>query len=171
MYQQWANNSVECLGLNQLLQKLPSGQDKWVMFQKLILKFQITFRCAGGDHESAFKFVQNVGVVTGGGFFTHVGCKPWPIDTYSKPPKSTECETSCEPYYKMSYEQDKVHTINTVYFSHQNNDVMEEILNNGPVVARLKMYRDFLRHSGDVYWHTYGEELGWHYVKIVGKFF
>jgi cathepsin B len=128
------------------------------------LKYLIIFSCNGGDHNSAFQYFVNQGIVS-------EGCKPYPIspDPKANAPKNTECVKKCDSSYKTNiYANDKIKGENLLNFSHKNQAVMEEIINNGPVVAEFLLYEDFYNYSGGIYQHKNGNLHGYYYAKIVG---
>jgi cathepsin B len=55
-----------------------------------------------------------------------------------------------------------------ISFTYNNHAVMEEIMNNGPVVSEFRLYEDFYNYTGGVYHHKEGKLLGYYYAKILG---
>lgn len=53
-------------------------------------------------------------------------------------------------------------------FAYENDDVMKEIMANGPLVAEFILYEDFLSYSSGIYEHVTGNEIGYYYAKILG---
>jgi hypothetical protein len=47
-------------------------------------------------------------------------------------------------------------------------NLMQEILINGPVIAQFELYSDFLNYSGGIYQHETGKLLGYYYATILG---
>jgi cathepsin B len=45
---------------------------------------------------------------------------------------------------------------------------MNELMENGPLVAEFEMYEDFLSYSSGIYKHENGKFIGYHYVKLIG---
>jgi cathepsin B len=130
----------------------------------------LVFSCNGGDHKSAFEYFINQGIVTGGKYESKTGCKPYPIqpDLKEDSPTSTQCTNSCDVSYKNSYTNDKIKGKGLIPFLYSNQQVMDEIIREGPVVAEFKLYSDFLNYSGGVYQHKTGKLHGYYYAKIIG---
>jgi cathepsin B len=125
--------------------------------------------CNGGEPSDAFQFFIRKGIVTGGSFESHVGCKPYNLDPDAETPFVTRCYQGCQPYYnKKKYDEDKIYGKDQVTISLNNKEVMQQIKKYGPMVARFKMYEDFLAYADGVYRHVAGAFIGYHYVKIVG---
>jgi hypothetical protein len=121
------------------------------------------FRCNGGNHDSAFHYFIDQGIVT-------ESCKAYPIspDPKSDAPKSTECIKKCDFSYKKSYENDKIKGKGQISFAYNNQAVMDEIMKNGPAVAEFELYDDFLSYKGGIYQYKLGKKLGYYYAKILG---
>jgi cathepsin B len=134
------------------------------------LKNSIFFRCNGGDHDSAFQYFINQGIVTGGAYHSHKGCKPYPIKPgkFELKPNSTICESKCQLSYTTSYSHDKIKGQNQITFAYNNRGVMDEIMKNGPVVAEFELYENFYDYAGGVYQYKEGKLLGYYYAKIIG---
>jgi cathepsin B len=125
--------------------------------------------CNGGDHDSASQYYITNGIVTGGEFRSHIGCKPYPIrpNEDAPEPQKTVCRPSCENGYNITYENDKHYGFNQTVFTLRNLDVMNEIKKNGPVVAEFEFYQDFLFYTGGIYKHLNGTLLGYRYAKVI----
>ncbi|XP_077096059.1 cathepsin B isoform X2 [Siphateles boraxobius] len=136
--------------------------------------------CNGGYPSAAWDYWSTEGLVTGGLYNSHVGCRPYTIEPCehhvngSRPPCTGEggdtpnCEMSCEPGYSPSYKEDK-HFGKTSYSVPSNqNAIMQELFKNGPVEAAFTVYEDFLLYKSGVYQHLSGSALGGHAIKILG---
>uniref|UniRef100_A0A8C1UUY7 Cathepsin B n=1 Tax=Cyprinus carpio TaxID=7962 RepID=A0A8C1UUY7_CYPCA len=128
--------------------------------------------CNGGYPSAAWNFWNSDGLVSGGLYNSHVGCRPYTIEPCehhvngSRPPCSGEggdtpnCDMSCEPGYSPSYKQDK-HFGKTSYSVPPNQkDIMKELFKNGPVEGAFTVYEDFLLYKSGVYQHVSGSVLG-----------
>uniref|UniRef100_A0A9J7Z1A6 Cathepsin B n=1 Tax=Cyprinus carpio carpio TaxID=630221 RepID=A0A9J7Z1A6_CYPCA len=137
-------------------------------------------RCNGGYPSAAWDFWSSDGLVTGGLYNSHIGCRPYTIEPCehhvngSRPPCTGEggdtpnCDMSCEPGYSPSYKQDK-HFGKTSYSVPSNQkDIMKELYKNGPVEGAFTVYEDFLSYKSGVYQHVSGPALGGHAIKILG---
>jgi len=137
------------------------------------------FGCDGGYPEAAWEHFQHTGLVTGGNYNSHQGCRPYTIPACehhvngSLPPCNGEgptpkCTKKCEDGYNTPYNQDK-HYGQSAY-SIRNNvaQIQAEIMKNGPVEGAFTVYSDFPSYKSGVYQHTTGDELGGHAIKILG---
>lgn len=136
--------------------------------------------CYGGYPSAAWSFFQKKGLVTGGLYGSHQGCRPYSIEPCehhtngTRPPcKSSldptpKCTKQCEPDYKISYTNDK-HFGTSTYSVHSSEDqIKTELMNHGPVEAAFEVYEDFPLYKSGVYKHTTGKMLGGHAVKLMG---
>jgi cathepsin B len=46
--------------------------------------------------------------------------------------------------------------------------IMQEVMNHGPIMAGLTIYEDLFNYEGGVYHHVSGEVIGGHAVKLLG---
>ncbi|XP_067667062.1 cathepsin B-like [Haliotis asinina] len=134
--------------------------------------------CNGGFPSAAWNYFGDTGIVTGGQYGSKKGCQPYqlphcdhhvpgkyqPCTGDSETPK---CEKRCQPYYNITYENDK-HYGSRTYAVREVEQIMAEIYKNGPVEAAFTVYSDFPTYKSGVYSHTSGEELGGHAIKILG---
>ncbi|RXN20678.1 cathepsin B-like protein [Labeo rohita] len=138
------------------------------------------FGCNGGYPSAAWSFWNSDGLVSGGLYNSHVGCRPYTIEPCehhvngSRPPCTGEggdtpnCDMACEPGYSPSYKQDK-HFGKTSYGVPSNQqDIMKELFKNGPVEGAFTVYEDFLQYKSGVYQHVGGSAVGGHAIKILG---
>ncbi len=47
-------------------------------------------------------------------------------------------------------------------------DGIKQALQEGPVVTGMRVYEDFMRYTGGIYWHATGREAGFHAILLVG---
>jgi len=138
--------------------------------------------CDGGYPESAWEWFTSTGCVTGGNYGDFSWCSsyslpqcdhhvsgkygPCPSQEYNTP----SCPASCDKNttYNTPYGQDK-HKFKSAYAVNSNqNDIMAEIFNHGPVEGAFDVYEDFLAYKTGVYKHVSGGFLGGHAIKILG---
>jgi len=138
------------------------------------------FGCNGGFPEAAWEFFQHTGLVTGGLYDSHQGCRPYsiaacehhvngsrqPCDKGEHP--TPKCDKKCEPNYKLAYAKDKHFGKTTYSVESSEQQIQTELMKNGPVEAAFTVYDDFLLYKTGVYQHTTGSELGGHAVKMLG---
>uniref|UniRef100_A0A8C0TFN6 Cathepsin B n=1 Tax=Canis lupus familiaris TaxID=9615 RepID=A0A8C0TFN6_CANLF len=135
--------------------------------------------CNGGFPAEAWNFWTKQGLVSGGLYDSHVGCRPYSIPPCehhvngSRPPCTGEgdtpkCSKICEPGYSPSYKEDKHYGCSSYSVSDNEKEIMAEIYKNGPVEAAFTVYSDFLLYKSGVYQHVTGEMMGGHAVRILG---
>lgn len=135
--------------------------------------------CNGGFPEAAWTYYQSTGLVTGGQYNSHQGCRPYSIAACSHhvngtlPPCSGDsptpkCVNQCEAGYKVSYDKDKHYGVSTYSVNSNEDQIKAELMNNGPIEAAFTVYSDFPTYKSGVYQHVTGSELGGHAVKMMG---
>ncbi|KAK7584068.1 hypothetical protein V9T40_005031 [Parthenolecanium corni] len=134
-------------------------------------------KCEGGSPELAWRYLMTDGIVTGGSYQSKEGCKPYtiyPIRGYGQlPPQNIMgymsagiCERKCQEEYAKDLLSDLYYA--ECIYSLRRNTHMRDIYNNGPVIATVKVYEDFMYYRSGIYQYTTGEQLGGHAVKIIG---
>uniref|UniRef100_A0A8C9SB50 Cathepsin B n=2 Tax=Scleropages formosus TaxID=113540 RepID=A0A8C9SB50_SCLFO len=138
------------------------------------------FGCHGGYPRAAWNYWMKKGLVTGGLYNSHVGCRPYtipPCEHYSdgtRPPcagemgRTPKCRLQCEAGYKPSYHEDKHFGMTTYHVRSSEEQIMTELYKNGPVEAAFYVHSDFISYKSGVYQHVRGMVLGGHAVKILG---
>ncbi|XP_053365713.1 cathepsin B [Clarias gariepinus] len=136
--------------------------------------------CNGGYPSAAWDYWTTQGLVTGGLYDSHIGCRPYTIEPCehhingSRPPctgeggDTPECDQKCEPGYSLSYQQDKHFGKQSYRIEPDETQIMQELYKNGPVEGAFTVYEDFLLYKSGVYQHVTGSELGGHAIKILG---
>lgn len=135
--------------------------------------------CNGGYPSGAWTYWTQQGLVTGGLYASHTGCRPYSIPPCehhvngSRPACSGEistplCSQHCEAGYTPGYKDDKHLGVSSYSVSPDADEIMREIYGNGPVEAALQVYTDFLQYKSGVYQHVTGEEVGGHAIKMLG---
>jgi len=132
--------------------------------------------CNGGDPGTAWMWGQSKGLVTEDclpyGTWETPNAGPVPTCPPAKepclpntfvqtPPSNTQCANGA------TYTADK-HKLKNVYSLNSVNDIMSDLVANGPVEAAFTVYEDFVHYKSGVYKHTTGGELGGHAVTIIG---
>jgi cathepsin B len=139
------------------------------------------FGCQGGYPNAAWQYWTRTGLVTGGQYTTHDGCKPYPLapcehhtnGTHYPPCSSEEaptpkCQKQCQSGYPTSYDQDKHYGSKAYTIGRDVQAIQKEIMTNGPVEGTYTVYEDFLSYKNGVYQHKAGSALGGHAIKILG---
>lgn len=136
------------------------------------------FGCKGGFPSGAWSFWKSSGLVTGG-LYNGTGCRPYSISPCSHHTKSPlpdcskdlaetpKCTKECNKGYAKEYSNDKVFA-SKVYKVSGVEQIMTEIMNNGPVEADYQVYADFPNYKSGVYQRHSEEHLGGHAIKIIG---
>ncbi|XP_029206219.2 cathepsin B-like [Acropora millepora] len=135
--------------------------------------------CNGGFPEEAWFYWDKSGLVTGGPYKSHEGCKPYLIPAcdhhvvgHLKPCGSIlptpPCKRKCEEGYNVSYSDDKKYGKSGYSVGSSVEAIATEIMTNGPVEAAFTVYSDFPSYKSGVYQHQKGGPLGGHAIKILG---
>nr|AKZ42344.1 cathepsin B preproprotein [Castor fiber] len=135
--------------------------------------------CNGGYPSGAWNFWTKKGLVSGGLYNSHVGCRPYSIPPCehhvngSRPQCTGEgdtpkCSKTCEPGYSPSYKEDKHFGYTSYSVSSDEKEIMAEIYKNGPVEGAFTVFSDFLMYKSGVYKHVAGDMMGGHAIRILG---
>uniref|UniRef100_A0A7N6B4Q2 Cathepsin B n=1 Tax=Anabas testudineus TaxID=64144 RepID=A0A7N6B4Q2_ANATE len=136
--------------------------------------------CNGGYPSAAWDFWMKQGLVTGGLYNSHIGCRPYTIEPCehhvngSRPPCSGEggdtpqCLLQCEAGYTPSYKEDKHYGKTSYSVPEDVEQIQTEIFKNGPVEGAFTVYEDFLLYKSGVYQHVSGSAVGGHAIKVLG---
>jgi len=130
--------------------------------------------CNCGYPASAWQYYQDHGVV-------EESCYPYPFPSCdhhipnSKNPcptkeyNSPSCPSKCtnKTWAGPAWAQDR-HKGKSAYSVSGVQQIMAEIMKNGPVEAAFDVYEDFLTYKSGVYRHTTGQFVGGHAIKILG---
>ena len=133
--------------------------------------------CHGGYPSAAWKFWLS-GIATGGLYGDSQYCQPYflpPCDhdiegSHGECPPSVEtpeCATDCSEGNKQPISTQITYGINAYSIKGEDN-IMQEIYENGPVEGTLLVYEDFITYKSGVYQHVAGELIGDHDIKIIG---
>lgn len=139
------------------------------------------YGCEGGYPSSAWSWLANTGVVTGGNFNNTEQCVSYPFPncqhhcTGPYPDCSTmsfdtpSCQKQCDSKssYSTSYSNDK-HFFKAGYSLRGEANIQQDILKYGSVGASFSVYSDFVAYKSGIYRHQSGNYLGGHAVKIIG---
>jgi cathepsin B len=138
------------------------------------------YGCNGGFPPQAWSFFDRTGLVSGGNYDSHEGCRPYSIAACehhvngTRPPckadldPTPECVKKCEPTYKIAYPDDKHYGKSTHRIDSDQNQIKAELMKHGPIEVDFTVYADFVQYKTGVYQHVAGEALGGHAVKMLG---
>jgi cathepsin B len=134
--------------------------------------------CNGGWPEMAWLYWSESGIVTGGNYGSHEGCRTYSIEPCEHHvdgdlpacgdiQPTPACQRVCDADSDLEYEPD-LRTGSSYTVEGSVTQIQTEILTNGPVEASYEVYEDFLSYKSGVYQHVSGEVQGGHAVKILG---
>jgi cathepsin B len=138
------------------------------------------FGCDGGDPRAAWNYWSKTGLVTGGTYTTHDGCRPYPFAPCehhvngSLPPCShdimptPQCQRKCQDSYSTPYDKDKHYGTKAYNVNRDVKAIQKEIMLNGPVEGAFTVYEDFPTYKSGVYQHKTGSALGGHAIRVLG---
>ncbi|KFD57259.1 hypothetical protein M514_01770 [Trichuris suis] len=141
---------------------------------------QCGFGCNGGFPPAAWSFWVKSGLVTGGTYTQHDGCRPYPFAPCDHHMNGTlgpcshdleptpACKQSCQNSYKTPYKKDKYYGLRSYKVSSDPLDIQKELIINGPMEVAFEVYEDFLVYKEGVYQHKTGSSLGGHAVRLLG---
>ena len=174
----WAFGAVEamsdriCIHSGQKLQTRVSAQNL------LACCYTCGFGCSGGFPSASWSYWQSPGISTGDLYGDTTTCQPYflpPCDHHVKgshgacPPTvdTPDCKTDCSDGNKKEYSGEMTYG-ESAYSISGEEDMMQEIYENGPVEGSFLVYEDFVTYKSGVYQHVTGEYLGGHAIKILG---
>ena len=130
--------------------------------------------CFGGWPSAAFSYWKRYGIPTGGLYGDKNSCKPYflpPCDDHMHKchdyQDAPECTDKCIDEYPISMNDDLSFGVSTYYVSGEE-DIMQEIYENGSVEGAFSVYDDFSDYDKGIYQHVTGAFLGGHAIKIIG---
>lgn len=137
------------------------------------------FGCEGGFPGMAWLYWVQSGLVSGGNYNTDQGCRPYTVASCEHHTNGTlppcgdivhtpKCEKQCEKGYNVSYKADKHKGQKHYSLSRQPEQIMAEIMTNGPVEGAFTVYADFVSYKSGVYKHETGAALGGHAIRVLG---
>ncbi|KAJ9187975.1 hypothetical protein P3X46_003382 [Hevea brasiliensis] len=122
--------------------------------------------CNGGYPIYAWRYFVNHGVVTEecDPYFDDIGCShPGCTPEFPTP----KCVRKCVDKNQL-WSQSKHYGVNAYRISSDPQDIMAEVLTNGPVEVAFIVYEDFAHYRSGVYKHITGDVMGGHAVKLIG---
>ena len=173
----WAFGAVEamsdriCIHSGQTLQTRVSAQ------HLLSCCTSCGFGCDGGMPSAAWKYWL-LGITTGDLYGDTQYCQPYflpPCDhhidgSHGACPATVdtpECVSDCSKGNKEPISTQMTYGTSAYSVSGEDN-MMQEIYENGPVEGSFLVYEDFVTYKSGVYQHVTGEYLGGHAIKIIG---
>ncbi|XP_025022905.1 cathepsin B isoform X2 [Python bivittatus] len=144
-------------------------------------QFECGMGCNGGYPSGAWRYWTEKGLVSGGLYDSHVGCRPYSIPPCehhtngTRPPctgeggDTPECVRSCEAGYFPSYQEDKHYGMSSYSVPGNEKEIMSEIYKNGPVEAAFTVYSDFLMYKSELLEIKYSKGLVQDLLRILDK--
>jgi len=171
----WAFGAAEAMSDRMCIE---SGDNTFLQLAALDLTVNDMMNdgCQGGDPGTAWLWGQSKGLVSESclPYGTWETPKAGPVPTcppakepclpntfVNTPPANQKCANGAV------YANDK-HKLSKVYSLTSVNDIMTDLVANGPVEAAFTVYEDFVHYKSGVYKHTSGGVLGGHAVAIIG---
>ena len=136
------------------------------------------YGCNGGYPASAWSYWKTMGIVTGGLYGDKTTCQPYFLpmcdhhvegshgacpDTVDTP----TCVKNCDDGNKEDYSSQLIKAESSYTVSGEEN-IMQELYENGSVEGAFSVYEDFVTYRSGVYQYTSGTYLGGHAIKIIG---
>jgi len=110
--------------------------------------------CNGGWLDNVWKFLASHGTVVD-------TCMPYTSGAAGKVPA---CPTKCVDGSALQFYKAR----DVIDVSSNEQAIMTELYNNGPIEVAFTVYQDFFDYSTGVYQHKYGSLAGGHAVELVG---
>lgn len=122
--------------------------------------------CHGGRLDVAFRFLNKNGVVD-------EDCFPYLASNTHCPSalRRTRLLGKAQCRLPTNVDRTSYYTTGPAYTLNNETSIMVEILQSGPVVATMRVYRDFFTYSGGIYKHSAAsrnDKYGFHSVRLLG---
>ena len=174
----WAFGAVEAMSDRICIKSGQTDQTRVSAQNLLACCGNCGFGCDGGMPSYAWRYWQNTGIPTGGLYGDKTTCQPYflpPCDhhvdgSHGACPATVDtpdCKTDCSDGNQGKYSEQMTHGASAYSVSGEDN-MMQEIYENGPVEGSFLVYEDFVTYQSGVYQHVTGEYLGGHAIKIIG---
>lgn len=163
-----------CIASNQTRQDRISAEDLLSC-----CGFRCGMGCNGGFPSGAWSYWVSYGLVTGDVYGDKTWCKPYSLkpcdhhvtgkyDPCEGDASTPSCESQCQTGYSATYDKDLRFGATSYSVDANEQAIMTEIFNHGPVEAAFTVYNDFLTYKSGVYSHVTGSSLGGHAIRILG---
>ena len=173
----WAFGAVEAMSDRICIKSGQTDQTRVSAQNLLSCCSSCGFGCDGGYPSAAWNY-WILGITTGDLYGDTKYCQPYflpPCDhhidgSHGACPATVDtpdCVTDCSEGNKEPYSSQKTYGTSAYSVSGEEN-IMQEIYENGPVEGSFLVYEDFVTYKSGVYQHVTGEYLGGHAIKIIG---
>ena len=174
----WAFGAVEAMSDRVCIQSGQTDQRRVSAQNMLTCCSSCGFGCSGGYPAYAWRYWQSTGLPTGGLYGDKSTCQPYflpPCDhhvdgSHGACPATVDtpkCVKNCDDGNKADYTKDLMYGSSAYSVSGEQN-IMQELYQNGPVEASFTVYDDFPTYKSGVYQHVTGSYLGGHAIKMIG---
>ena len=123
--------------------------------------------CLGGIPSSCFSYWINSGIPSGGNYGDTTTCYPYFFPSQCSSQHIPSCPNSCQDGYPKTLSEDKSYGA-SAYSVRGEENMKQEIYENGSISATFSVYEDFGDYASGVYQHVTGSFLGGLSVKIIG---
>lgn len=175
----WAFGAVEAMSDRECIHSGGVSQFRYSAEDLLTCCRSCGYGCNGGFLGPAWSYWVREGIVSGGLFNSHEGCRPYEIEpcehhvSGDRPPcqgivATPKCNKKCEAGYTSLYGKDKHYGKKAYSIRRNSNEIRQELFENGPVEAAFTVYEDLYSYKSGVYQHVHGKQVGGHAVKILG---
>ncbi|CAI5451493.1 unnamed protein product [Caenorhabditis angaria] len=169
-----------CINSGGMIKKVLSAQDILTCCGGGVL--ECGEGCNGGNPYKAWQFWEKHGVVTGGGYGSHNGCRAYSIApcgetignvTYPECTNVTQstpaCTQKCDDGFSGNYKDDKHFGNNDItQLPKSVTQIQSDIITGGPIQTTMEIFDDFLQYTTGIYVHLAGDKLGKLSVRILG---
>ena len=174
----WAFGAVEAMSDRICIKSGQKDQTRVSAQNLLACCSSCGFGCDGGYPQYAWRYWKSSGICTGGLYQDTGYCQPYflpPCDhhvdgSHGACPDTVEtpdCVENCDDGNKKEYSTQMTYGSSAYSVSGENN-IMQELYENGPVEASFTVYEDFVTYKSGVYQHVTGGVLGGHAIKMIG---
>ena len=174
----WAFGAVEAMSDRICIKSGQKDQTRVSAQNLLACCSSCGFGCDGGYPQYAWRYWKSSGICTGGLYQDTGYCQPYflpPCDhhvdgSHGACPDTVDtpdCVQNCDDGNKKEYSTQMTYGSSAYSVSGENN-IMQELYENGPVEASFTVYEDFVTYKSGVYQHVTGGVLGGHAIKMIG---
>lgn len=175
----WAFGAVEAMSDRTCVASNGSSQVHLSALDLVTCCHTCGFGCEGGFPGMAWSHWVHSGLVSGGNYNSHQGCRPYTVPSCEHHVNGTlgpcgttistpKCVSQCDKPFNDTYKHDKHYGAKSYSVHSDPDQIRSEIFKNGPVEAALTVYADFVNYKSGVYQHKSGAELGGHAVRMLG---
>ena len=174
----WAFGAVEAMSDRICIKSGQKDQTRVSSQNLLACCSACGFGCDGGYPAYAWNYWKNTGIVTGGLYGDKQYCQPYFLPecdhhtegSHGPCPETVDtpdCVKNCDDGNQKPYSDEMTYGA-TAYSVSGEENIMQELYENGPVEAAFTVYEDFLTYKSGIYQYVTGSALGGHAIKMIG---